>query len=229
MSAIRLQPEELDLLARMIDKRDSAHLSGHRDAPFRVVELNGGQSVLTYPGGMGADNVPTRTLRRFRSLDLFQVFDEGKNVVVFDLADRIRDRLEELKDESSQPSMLAQERAARARAQDQQSRLEVSIESAARAREARRKAFAGRAGRWAYRLTNSVLIAIYVAAVILSTIFIAPTFGAIIGIGILAVIGILDWGFHRDAFGVAHVCENWTVERVERWLASLEADDPTPP
>jgi hypothetical protein len=224
MSAIRLRSDELDLLTRMIDKRDSAHLSGHRDDPFRVAELNGGLSVLTYPGGMGADNVPTRTIRRFRSLDLFQIFNTGKNVVVFDLADDVRDRIEELRDEAGEPSVLAQERAARARAEDQQSRLEVRIERAARAREARRHAFAVKVGRWAYRLTNAALIAIYIVAIVLTTTFIAPAVGAVIGIGILAIIGILDWGFRRDAFGVAHACEKWAVERVERWLAGFEAE-----
>jgi hypothetical protein len=34
MSTIRLRPDELDLVARLIDKRDSAHLSGHTSDPF---------------------------------------------------------------------------------------------------------------------------------------------------------------------------------------------------
>jgi hypothetical protein len=56
LSAIRLKPDELDLIARMIDKRASAHLSGHTSDPLRAITPNGGVTILSYPGGMGTEN-----------------------------------------------------------------------------------------------------------------------------------------------------------------------------
>jgi len=229
MTTIRLQPDELDLIARMIDKRDSAHLSGHTTDPFRVVELNGGTSVLSYPGRTGADNIPTRTIYRLRNLDLFQVFSHEKNVLVFDLADDIRDRLEQLRHEAGQPSPLTQELMARARAEDQQSKLETSIQRASRAREARRQAFADRIGRWVKRVAIVVIIGIYAAASIIVAIFTTPAIAGIAATGILAIIAILSWVFHLDAYAAVRALERRVAKAVEGWLDNFEAREPEDP
>lgn len=225
MTAVRLRPDELELVAHMIDKRDSAHLSGHRNAVFRVAMLNGGEWAVQYLGRMGAESVPARTIERFRELGLFQGVRVGRGAMTFDLADDIRDRLEQLKDAAGQPSELGHERDARARAEDQLSRLQVQVERDARGRALRRKAFASLIGRWAFRVTTGLLIAAYLSAVVLSTVFASLTLGAFVGVAVLAALGIADWGFHRDAFGWAHGIERWAATRVDRWLAGFEADN----
>jgi len=222
MTTLRLRPDELELVARMIDKRDSAFLSGHRDDPFRVGMPNGTQWALQYPGRNGGEVVPSRTIERLRELGLFQGVRVGRGAMTFHLADGIGDRLEQLRDQAGQPSEVARERDARSRAEDQLSRLQVQVERDARARAERRQAFSSRLGRWGFRMTTASLVAVYLAAVILSTLSASPTLGAIVGVAVLAGLGIAEWGFHRDAFGWAHAAERWTFARVDRWLERFE-------
>ncbi len=227
MSAIRLRPDELELVARMIDKRDSAYLSGHTNDPFRVGTPNGGEWVLQYPGQMGAETIPSRTIERLGELNLLEGVREGKGAMTFHLADDIRDQLEELKDAAGQPSELARERDARARAEDRQSRLEVKIERDTRARAESREAFAARVGRMTNALVSIVFIGCYAAAVILPLILTTLAIGVVVSALVLLVFGILSWRFHIDAFRGARATERWAERRVNQWLASFEAKDRT--
>jgi len=225
MSRIRLKPEELDLIALMIDKRDSAHLSGHRSDPFRAASLNGGVTVLHFPGRTGADQISTMTFERFLALDLFHVFSRNETVTTFDLADDIRDRLELLKEDAGQPNQIAQERNARARAEDRQSRLETALAQGHRERQHRREVFGASIGRTARWAAVSIFLLIYGTATVVGTLVTGSAVAIAVAVGILLLIGILDWIFHLDAYRAVRWVEAKAAGRAERWAGRFEADD----
>lgn len=227
MTTIRLRPEELDLVTRMIDKRDSAHLSGHTTDPFQALALNGGASMIVFPGRTGRQEVPSITMARLKSLGLFQVYGQNKNVTTFDLADDIRDQLERLRDESGRPSLLAQERNARARAEGRQSELETALERGARRRQAQRQAFSGRVGRVAKWLAAGGLIALYAAATLLVAILTTPVVVIAVAIGLLLLITTLDWAFRLDAYRAVGWLEAKVAARAERWAEQFDPKDET--
>lgn len=222
---MRLRPDELDLIAHLIDKRDSAHLSGHTSDPFQAVSLNGGVSILVFPGRTGRDSVPTLTFDRLMSLGVFHVFSRKKNVVTFDLVDDIRDRLEQLKAEAGQPSLLAREREARARAEDRQSILEQTLEHGARKRAERRDDFAARVGRWGFRLAIAALVVIYLLATWIVSLVATPALASIAAAALLAIVGVMSWAFRLDAFAAAHWVEAQVASRTRAWLHRFEAED----
>ena len=87
---------DIDLLAQLIDIRDSADLAGHTDDLFRQWDPQGAEATVFGPGG-NSQVVSKLTMRRLRDLDLFYVIDSGPNVFRFDLADDVRDRLEQMR------------------------------------------------------------------------------------------------------------------------------------
>lgn len=223
--SIRLKPDELDLLARLIDRRDSAHLAGITTDPFYALELNGGVSVLVCPGRTGRDQVATLTIHRLRSVGLFHVISENKNTLTFDLVDDVRDQLELLREAAGQPSLVGQERAARANAEDQLSRLQVNVEADAGEREARRQATSRRVGRWAFRVALIGLVAVYLLATAIVALATTVVIAGIVAAGLLGLIGVLSWAFHLDAFAAAHWVETRVAGRFGRWLDSFETDE----
>lgn len=87
---------DIDLLAQLIDIRDSADLAGHTDDLFRQFDPQGAEAIVFGPGG-NSQVVSKLTMRRLRDLGLFYVIDSGPNVFRFDLADDVRDRLEQMR------------------------------------------------------------------------------------------------------------------------------------
>jgi hypothetical protein len=223
VSAIRLRPEELDLLVRMLDRRDSAHLAGVTSDVFQATELNGGTSVLFYPGHSGGEDVPSLTVSRFRSLGVFHVIKEWGEGFTFDLVDDIRDRLEQLRQAAGQPTLLGEAVAARQQAGAELTALQARVEQAAGERQAKREAFASAVGRWANRLATLVSIGLYAAATIVAMVVTTPAFGGIVGGVVLAVLAILSWRFHLDAFAAAHALERRTTRAIENWLRTFDA------
>jgi hypothetical protein len=94
--AILPRQSDIDLLAKLIDIRDSADLTGHTDDLFRQIDPQGEQSVVSGPGRTGLV-VSKLTMRRLRDLGLFYIIDSGPTVCRFDLADDVRDRLEQMR------------------------------------------------------------------------------------------------------------------------------------
>jgi hypothetical protein len=225
MSSIRLKPDELDLLARLIDRRDSAHLAGITTDPFSAIELNGGVSVLACPGRTGREQAATLTIHRLRSAGLFQVISENKSTLTFDLVDDVRDQLELLREAAGQPSLVGQERAARASAEDQLSGLQVKVEADAGEREARRQATSKRVGRWAFRVALIGLVAVYLLATAIMALATTVVIAGIVAAGLLGLIGVLSWGFHLDAFAAAHWVETRVAGRFKGWLDAFEMDE----
>jgi hypothetical protein len=87
---------DIDLLVRLIDIRDSADLAGQTDDLFRLVDVQGAQAIVLGPG-RNNQVVSKITMRRLRDLDLFYVIDPGSTAFRFDLADDVRDRLEQMR------------------------------------------------------------------------------------------------------------------------------------
>jgi hypothetical protein len=225
MTTIRLRPEELELLGTMIAKRDSAHLSGHTNEPFQLVTLNGGSSILVFPGQTGRQEVPTMTIDRLMNLQAFQPFSRNKNVMTFDLADDIRDKLERLKDDAGQPSLLAQERHARSRAEGRQSELETALQRGERQRLAQRQAFAARVGHRVKWFAVGGLVVVYVAATVVTAILTEPLAVFAVALGLLLVSSILDWVFHLDAYQVVRWLEAKAAARAERWAEQFDSEE----
>lgn len=224
MTTIRLKPDELELIGQMIDKRDSAHLSGHTADPFSAVALNGGVTAIQFPGRTGAAQTTTLTFQRLLAVDVLVVVSRKGNVTNFDLADGIRDRLEDLKMEAGQPSQLERERAARARPEERQSQLETQIQREVAIRQERRTAFAAGVGRRASLTVTTVLGVVYLAAVVYGLIA-APLVAALLALA-LGILGLASWLFRIDAFWLSHQAQRQAAARVERWLSRFEADQP---
>jgi hypothetical protein len=87
---------DIDLLAQLIDIRNSADLAGHTDDLFREFDPQGAEAIVFGPGG-NSQVVSKLTMRRLRDLGLFYVIDSGPHVLRFDLADDVRDRLEQMR------------------------------------------------------------------------------------------------------------------------------------
>ena len=87
---------DIELLARLIDIRDSADLAGHTDDLFRQIDVNGPDAVVHGPG-RNSLTIPKIKMRRLRDLGLFYDLDPGSKAFRFDLADDVRDRLEEMR------------------------------------------------------------------------------------------------------------------------------------
>lgn len=167
------------------------------------------------------------TIDRLRNLGAFQIFRQTKNVIHFDLVDDIRDRLEELKDQAGQPSLLAQERDARSRAEERQAHLEVAIERRSRARRARHEAFGARIGRLVKWTAVAALVLLYGGATVLVAMLTTPVPAIAAAVSLLLVIGILDWVFHVDAHGVVRLLEGKAAAAARRWAEQFDPPDDT--
>lgn len=88
---------DIDLLAGLIDIRDSADLAGHTDDLFRQIDFQGADAVVFGPGRNHRLVISKIRMRRLRDLGLFYVIDTGSKGFTFDLADDVRDRLEQMR------------------------------------------------------------------------------------------------------------------------------------
>jgi hypothetical protein len=229
------KPTDLDLLVRLIDMRDSAHLAGHINDPFRLFEFNGTESVLFSPGRNEGINITTMGMRRLQHLDFLQLIDILPKGFTFDLVDDVRDRLEETRVALGQPSRLGEAQAAtqmaeaaRAQAETVQRDLVATIADRAATRAARRSAFANRVGRSVGLIARVVLGIIYVGVVVLAGFFVTANLPMAIVVAVIAVavlLTVVDWLFHIDGFALAVAVESRTVSRTTRWLESFDADD----
>lgn len=232
---IRPTPEDIDLLAQLIDMRDSAHLAGHTQDAFNLARFQGTQSLLISPGRSGQIQVSTFAMERLRGLGLFRVISVREKGLTFDLADDVRDQLEEMRVTAGQPSPMGEleaavERAegAREAAEAARRNLETKIAAAARSRADLRAAFARRVGRrflWAARVALGIL---YAAVIVIAGYFVSSNLPLpfIVGvIGVFVVLAAIDWLLHIDGFAVAARTEAWAVARVSRWLETFEVTD----
>lgn len=119
----------------------------------------------------------------------------------------------------------AAERAARANAEDQLSRLQVNVEADTGEREARRQATSRRVGRWTFRVALIGLVAVYLLATAIVALATTVVIAGIVAAGLLGLIGVLSWAFHLDAFAAAHWVETRIAGRFRRWLDSFETDE----
>lgn len=87
---------DIDLLARLIDIRDSADLAGLTTDLFSQIDFQGADATVFGPGRNNLV-VPKIKMRRLRDLGLFYVIDTGAKGFTFDLADDVRDRLEQMR------------------------------------------------------------------------------------------------------------------------------------
>jgi hypothetical protein len=233
---VTIQPKQgdIDLLVQIIDMRDSAHLAGHRDKPFRLTKFNGGQSVLVSPGNAGGTNISTFAVQRLDELGLFRVITSNSKGLTFDLVDDFRDRLEEMRVALTQPSRLGEALAATERAQGAQKvsqaaarDLEAKVQAAAATRAANRAALARRMGRRVRRSTTIALGIVYVGIVVLAGYFVSSNLPLALIVGVVAVavtLAVLDWLLHIDGFALAAKAEAAAVGRVARWLESFDAE-----
>lgn len=226
MSPLRPRQEDLDWVSRLLELRDGARLAGHTDSIFQVVDLDSADPTLFGPGGGPGVPIPSLVVSRLGGLDLLHVVTRAANSISFDLVDDVRDQLELLREAMGRPSLIERERTARARAEDQQSALEVRLEAGARRREELRQAFAGRVGRWISGLTVALLVGVYAGATVVVALLATPAIAVVVAVIVLGAFGILEWGFHLDALVVAHWLERLSARRVERWLARFETSDP---
>ncbi len=229
---IRPKPNDIDLLVRLIEMRDSAHLAGHTEDPFRLFEFNGTESVLFSPGQNEGINVSTLGMRRLQDLDLFNVIDAQPKGFTFDLVDDVRDRLEEMRVALGQPSRMGELEAAKERAEAAKEQAEAArgdlvaeVRESAANRAERRTAFARRVGRRVRRAATIVLGTVYVGVVVVAGYFVSSNLPLALVVGIVGVgvvLAALDWLLHIDGFGLAAGAEAWVVKRVTRWLESFE-------
>lgn len=232
---IRPTPEDIDLLAQLIDVRDSAHLAGHTQDAFNLARFQGTQSLLISPGRSGSIQVSTFAMDRLRDLGLFRVISVRENGLTFDLVDDVRDQLEEMRVTAGQPSRMGELEAAVERAEGAREAaeaawrdLETKVAAAARSRADLRAAFAVRVGRWARRVTAIVLGVLYVAVVVVAGYFVSSNLPAAVVVGVIGVFVVLaamEWLLHVDGFVVAARAEAWAIVRVSRWLETFEASD----
>ena len=87
---------DIDLLARLIGIRDSANLAGHTDDLFSQIDFQGADATVLGPGRNNLV-VPKIKMRRLRDLGLFYVIHTGATGFTFDLADDVRDRLDQMR------------------------------------------------------------------------------------------------------------------------------------
>lgn len=229
---IRPTPEDIDLLARLIDMRDSAHLAGHTQDAFNLMRFQGNQSLLISPGRSGQIQVSTFAMERLRDLGLLRVISVREKGFAFDLVDDIRDRLEEMRVAAGKPSRMGELEAAAARAEAAREAaeaarhdLETKITDAERSRADLRAAFARRVGRRVRRVAVLVLGAFYVGVAMLAGYFVSANLPLALGLGIIGVtvaLAALDWLLHIDGLWLAARADRWAVRRVADWLGSFD-------
>jgi len=234
---IRPKPEDIDLLAQLIDMRDSAHLAGHTQDAFNLARFQGTQSLLISPGRSGSIQVSTFAMDRLRDLGLFRVISVRENGLTFDLVDDVRDQLEEMRVTAGQPSRMGEleaavERAEGAREAAEAARrdLETKIAAAARSRADLRAAFARRVGRRVRRVAMLALGAFYVGVAVIAGYF-ALSLPQPVAIAIVVVavgLALLGWLRHIDGFSLATGLESRVVARIIRWLASFDGEKEGP-
>jgi hypothetical protein len=78
---------DIDLLARLLDIRKSADLAGLTNDLFSQIDCPGRNNLV----------VPKIKMRRLRDLGLFYVIHTGATGFTFDLADDVRDRLDQMR------------------------------------------------------------------------------------------------------------------------------------
>jgi hypothetical protein len=229
---IRPTPDDVDLLVRIIDIRDSAHLAGHTQDAFRLIEVNGPTSILVGPGHSGGIEVSDLAMGRLRDLGLFRVIDQRGNGLTFDLVDDFRDRLEEMRVAVGEPSRMGELEASLNRAEGTASAAAAALQTHeardaedARTRGDLRAAFAARVGRWVRWATAIVLGVLYVALVVVAGYFISANLPLALGVGIIGVsvvLAVLDWLLQIDGLWLAKRVERWAVRRVADWLGSFD-------
>jgi len=215
---------DIDLLATLIDMRDSAHLAGHREKPMTWVAFNGGRSMVATAGGRSVDEA-TFNMQRLLDLGLLRVITRKGSIVTFDLVDDVRDRLEEMRAAAGQPSRTAQAEGARLQAEAALWDLEERVDAAARQRAARRAEFASRVGRTVRLLAAAALVVAYVVTVTIAGYFLSANLPVafVVGIVIVAVgLTVLDWAAHVDGFAIAKAAGEATAGRVRRWLETFD-------
>lgn len=230
---IRAKPEDIDLLVRLIDMRDSAELAGVR-GPFSLMPFQGGEALLTGPSRTGNAQVSTFQMGRLEDLGVLRIITRtARQGLTFDLVDDVRDLLEEMRVSIGQPSRMGELEAAlslalgdREQALTAQTELEKGVSDAADDRAARREAAATRVGRRVRRLAIVVLalgyVTIYAAVVMVG--FLATSnpiaaAGIVLAGGLLA---LLAWVSPIDGFWLADKAEGIVSRRVRRWLDSLD-------
>lgn len=230
---IRAKPEDIDLLVRLIDMRESAELAGIR-GPFSLMPFQGGQAMLSGPSRVGNAQISTFEMSRLEDLGVLRIITRtAREGLTFDLVDDVRDLLEEMRVSLGQPSRMGELEAALARATGDREQalaaqrdLEQRASDAADDRAARREAAATRVGRRVRRLAIVLLAVVYVtiyAAVVLVG-FLA-TSNPIAAAGIVIVGGLLAllaWLSPIDGFWLAGKAEGIVSRRVRRWLDSLD-------
>jgi hypothetical protein len=234
-SAVRPKPEDIDLLNRLIDMRESAELAGIRADPFHLTAFNGGQALVIAPGKSGNAQVPAFGMRRLEDLGALRIISRGnRGGYSFDLADDARDRVDEWRASLGKPSRigelqgeLARAEGAKGAAEKEIAAVKATIEASTAARERRRDDFAVRMGRRVRWVVVAILavayLAIYGAAAILASIWASSPLaagGITVAAGLLALV---SWLGHLDGFVLAAKAEAAATDRVRRWLASFEA------
>jgi hypothetical protein len=230
---IRAKPEDINVLAQLIDRRESAELAGVKGA-FTFTPFQGGQGLAVGPGRSGSLQVSTFDMGRLDELGAFRVLNRSaRGGFTFDLVDDVRDLLEEWRTTLGQPSRMGELEAALARATGEKEQaltammdLERRSARVAEGRTARRDAAATRVGRRIRRLFVVVLavayMAVYMAVVLVG--FLATSnplaaAGIVIAGGLLALLG---WVSPIDGFWLAGKAESIVSRRVRRWLDSLD-------
>ena len=231
---IRPTPDDIDLLAQLIEMRNSARLAGHTQDAFNLARFQGTLSLLVSPGRSGSISVSTLAMGRLEDLGLFRVIDRREKVLKFDLVDDVRDRLEEMRVAAGQPSRMGELEAAASRAEvateaaeTARRDLEARVAAAALARADLRAAFARRVARrvrWAAML---VLGALYVSVAVIAGYFALtlPQPAAIVIVVVAIGLALLGWLRHIDGFSLATGIESRVVEQITRWLNSFDVPD----
>lgn len=224
---LRPTPNDIDLLVRLIDMRDSAHLAGHADDVFNLLQFQGTQSVLVSPGRTEGINVSTMAMRRLQDLGLFRVTAVRAKGLTFDLVDDVRDQLEEIRVAVGQPSRMGELEVAKERAEAAHHDLEASVEAAAAKRADRKDAFSRRVGHRVRRAATVALGALYVGVVVIAGYFVSANLPPVAVVGIVAVavgLAVLGWLRHIDGFSLATGVESWVVKQITRWLDSFDEE-----
>ena len=93
---IRPKQSDIELLERLIEIRDSADRAGRPDDLFSQIDIKGPDAVVQRPGQKN-QLISKIRMRRLRDLGLFYVLSTGSTGFTFDLADDVRDRLEQMR------------------------------------------------------------------------------------------------------------------------------------
>jgi hypothetical protein len=223
---IQAKQSDIDLLVRLLDLRDSAHLAGHTDDTFQVVDVNGPEAVQFSPGTSTGTAVSGVGLRRLDGLGLLQIFEvNADGGFTFDVSDDARDRLDSLRIGLGQPSRLGEAEAAKDRAEAALRDIEQKLRSDATTRDALRSAYASTVGRRVRRVATSILLLFYVGVIVVAGYLVTASLPIALVVGVIAVavlLAVLDWLFHIDGFGFAASVERKTVRRVAQWLESFD-------